>query len=252
MGEKCIIEANMLTPQEQNDLSTAIEFTVGENLKFLYVNSAKKQGDLLKNCIIGITNFRVFKVNSKKRRFTMRDEIIFARQVKRVFSKASLVCFLKDSSEVSYEFVSEDACKYFYDYINSEKQQYSANELKSQKSLIELDLKQKYDKMKSELKQMYEKMESELKQRFEKMGSELEEKYSNKARILKSENDEHLLFVEGELIKKFEMTESLRQIELENTKKLVIEQYKEKISTLMKQVVNVFADEIDNQWKNQN
>ncbi len=108
-------------PEESvKQISQLMNFLAGEKIELLYSDNQQFLFD--NNVIIGITNYRLFKFEKDNQFYIFRAEIAKIKHVENnVFSWDKIELVMKDYSIQTIGIWHPETCKYFIDYLNTNK-----------------------------------------------------------------------------------------------------------------------------------
>jgi hypothetical protein len=118
------VSGNYVSHNNQAILSEAVNYFDGEKIELLYLydDGFDQDIDLSSAILIGITNYRIFKIDKGVKTYTLRKNIINIRHVKRgVFVWDSLQCKTDIGIVVTYGIYHTTACDYFCNHLRTAK-----------------------------------------------------------------------------------------------------------------------------------
>ena len=103
----------------------AIEQTInveeGEVIEIVYIynDTFDEKFDIVKDIIVGVTNYRIFKIEDGRYDAQKINEIIsIAHEKNGIFRWDKIICLLKKNKQNTFGIYHGDVCGYFCNYIN--------------------------------------------------------------------------------------------------------------------------------------
>jgi hypothetical protein len=121
VAENIIIGAS-LNFKELNSITKNIKFTENEKIEVLYSNN--DSFEYKKNILVGITNFRIFKLENNNISYIDKNNIVSIRyRYNGIFRWDKIECKLRNGEFDTIGVFHSNACRYLCNYLNHKKSQ---------------------------------------------------------------------------------------------------------------------------------
>lgn len=113
------IRGEDVSQADQITISILFDFTLDEKILILYNDNSFNMSNVsFNNTVVGLTNYRIFKVENGMVWCTYIKDIVSVKYInKGLFYWNKLICETKAHEIIGYGIYYSDTCKYFCDYI---------------------------------------------------------------------------------------------------------------------------------------